>query len=267
MNKILIEIKKIMVNCIEKYLPDTSIADLEGNGSIFYMNGKNGTEFDWYVNEKISDFMMFYNDKDNMGAVKTTLCDNGALLIYIYGDRGKNLIQEITSYIDVSEDEVLALATLLRNKADDKKIWDDSIEKIETDLEPNIAMIKEFLSNAHYYDDMKERKALLGQFAYVSKKIMDEGWGIGYMCREEAIREEDSGWSFMVGNEDDAYLEDYRNIQLMSIHQVMQYDSAIWKYINNPVGTKLIRISPEEFEEDHNNKEIYIEKIFISTMV
>lgn len=261
MNKILFEIKKIMIDCVEKYIPDTSFNDLEDNGAIFYMNGKNGTEFDWYVNDKISDFMMFYNDKNNMGAVKTTLYNNGALLIYVYGEKGKTVINEIESYIDVTEDEVLSLAIVLKNEADDKRIWDENTEKIGTDSEPNTAEIKEFLSNAHYYDDMKERKALLGKMAYVSKKIMDEGWKIGYMCRDEAVRENDSGWSFMAGNEDDEYIEDYHNIQLMSIHAVMQYDRAIWKYINSPVGTRLIRISPEEFEVDHNDKEIYMEKI------
>lgn len=260
MNKILFEIKKIMMDCIEKYIPDTPYGDLEDNGTIFYMNGKNGTEFDWYVNEKISDLMMFYNDENNMGAVKTTLYKNGALLIYVYGERGKTVIQEIKSYIDVTEDEVLSLAIVFRNEADDKRIWDESIEKIDTDLEPDAAKIEEFLSKAHYYDDMKERKELLGQIAYVSKKIMNEGWKIGYMCRDKAVRENDSGWSFMAGNEDEEYIEDCRNIQLMSIHAVMQYDRTIWKYINSPVGTRLIRISSEEFEVDRNDKEIYMEK-------
>lgn len=262
MNKIIFEIKNLMIDCIKKYIPDISINDLEDNGSVFYMNGKNGTEFDWYVNEKISDFMIFYNDRNNMGAVKTTLFNNGALLTYVYGDRGKTILQEVKSYIeDVTEDEILSLAIILRNEADDKKIWDENIEKINTDSKPDNNMINEFLSNEYYYDDMKERKSLLGQLAYVSKKIMDEGWKIGYMCRDESVEENDSGWSFMAGNEDDKYIEDYHNIQLMSVHEVIQYDNAVWKYINSPVGTKLIRISPEEFEEDHNDKEIYMEKI------
>lgn len=261
MNKILLEIKKIMIDCVGKYIPDTLLSDLEGDGAIFYMNGKNGTEFDWYVNEKISDFMMFYNDENNMGAVKATLYNNGALLVYVYGDGGKKIAQEIKSYIDATEDEILALATVLRNEADDKRIWDESIEKIGTDLEPDTAKTNEFLSNEHNYADMKARKALMGQIAYVSKKIMDEGWKIGYMCRDEAVRENDSGWSFMAGNEDDEYINDYQNIQLMSVHSVLQYDSAIWKYINSPVGTRLIRISSEEFEVDNNDKEIYMEKM------
>ncbi|MBO5389064.1 MAG: DUF2185 domain-containing protein [Lachnospiraceae bacterium] len=260
MNKILSKIKEIMIDCVEKYLPDIALTDLEGDGAVFYMNGKNGTEFDWYVNDKLSNFMMFYDDKDNMGAVKATLYNDGGLLIYAYGDRGKTVIQEINTYLDVPDEDILSLAVVLRNEADDNRVWDENIEKLNTDLEPGADKIDEFVSNSHYYDDMRERKYLLGQVAYVSKKIMDEGWKIGYMCREEAVNENDSGWSFMVGDEDDEYINDYQNIQLMSINSVMQYDSAIWKYITSPVGTRLIRVSSEEFEIDENNKEIFKEK-------
>ncbi|MBQ8167154.1 MAG: DUF2185 domain-containing protein [Lachnospiraceae bacterium] len=260
MNKILSKIKEIMIDCVEKYLPDIALTDLEGDGAVFYMNGKNGTEFDWYVNDKLSNFMMFYDDKDNMGAVKATLYNDGGLLIYAYGDRGKTVVQEINTYIDVPDENILSLAVVLRNEADDNRVWDENIEKLNTDLEPGADKIDEFVSNTHYYDDMRERKNLLGQAAYVSKKIMDEGWKIGYMCREESVNENDSGWSFMVGDEDDEYINDYHNIQLMSINSVMQYDSAIWKYITSPVGTRLIRVSSEEFEIDENNKEIFKEK-------
>lgn len=257
MNRILCKIKKIMADYCTEFL---SVNELEDNGAIFYMNGKNGTEFDWYVNRKISDFMMFYDDEDNMGAVKTTLYDNGSLLTYIYGERGKEVIKEIKSGIDITKEEALSLAVMLRNEADDKRIWDENIEKINTDSKPDNATTEEFLSRAHHYDDMIERKALLGKVAYVSKKILDEGWKIGYMCRDEAIRENDSGWSFMAGNEDEEYIKDYHNIQLMSIHSVMQYDGAIWKYINSPVGTRLVRVSSQEFEEDCEGKAIYMEK-------
>ncbi|MBQ9983008.1 MAG: DUF2185 domain-containing protein [Lachnospiraceae bacterium] len=260
MNKILLKIKEIMTDCVEKYIPDVSFDELEEQGAIFYMNGKNGTEFDWYVNDKICDFMMFYDDKDNMGAVKTTLYNNGVLLIFVYGEQGKSVVQEINTYIDVEEEDILRLAVLLRNEADDMRIWDANIEKINSDFSPTTDKINEFVSNAHYYDDMRERKNLMGKMAYVSKKLMDEGWKVGYMCREEAINEDDSGWSFFVGNEDDEYVEDYRNIQLMSIHNVMQYDSVIWKYITSSIGTNLIRISSDEFEIDENDKEIYMEK-------
>lgn len=260
MNKIFSEIKEIMRECVEKYILEITLNDLESEGAVFYMNGKNGTEFDWYVNDKISDFMMFYNDEENMGAVKATLYNNGEVLIYVYGDCGKTINQRLKTCIEASEEDLLKLAVVLRNEADDKKIWDENIEKINTDVEPDATQMEKYISEANLYTDMRERKLMLGQVAYVSKKIMDEGWKIGYMCRDEAINENDSGWCFMAGNEEDDYMNDYQNIMVMSINEVIKYDNVIWTYINNPVGTSLIRISSDEFEIDNNDKEIYMEK-------
>ena len=90
MNKILKEIKDLIKENLKKYLPEVKETDLEENGDIFYMNGKNGTEFDWHVNDCLSSFMVFYNDKNNMGAVKLTLYNNGNISIYLYGDSGGN---------------------------------------------------------------------------------------------------------------------------------------------------------------------------------
>lgn len=44
---------------------------------------------------------------------------------------------------------------------------------------------------------MRMRKEMLGLGAYVSKKIIEEGWKVGYMSRDEAMHEGDSGWAFM----------------------------------------------------------------------
>lgn len=115
-------------------------------------------------------------------------------------------------------------------------------------------------NNKQYYEAMINRKKLLGMMSYVSRKITDEGWKVGYMTREKAMNENDSGWSFMAGNEDDEYVNDYRNIKLLSIAEVCQLDSDVWKHVDNPVGTALIRISSDAFETDHNDKAIVCEK-------
>ena len=90
LNRILTELKQIMDNCLETDLPGVSRSNLEDNGAVFYMNGNNGTEFDWYVNEKLSSFMIFYNDKKNLGAVKATIYDRGEVVVYTYGSQGKD---------------------------------------------------------------------------------------------------------------------------------------------------------------------------------
>ena len=150
-----------MINeSISKYLPDVKPEDLEENGKIYYMNGKNGTEFDWYVNDKISDMMVFYNDKDNLGAVKLTVYNNGCVLIYVYGDKGNKLVQEIKTAIDINENEIFELAVILRNEADDKRVWDSDIEKINTDIVISDDMIIEYKSHEKYYEKMRMRKEI-----------------------------------------------------------------------------------------------------------
>ena len=55
----------------------------------------------------------------------------------------------------------------------------------------------------------------------------------------------------MDSNEDDEYLSDPKNLMLLVVGMVSQrLNRDIFKYIDMPVGTKLIRISSNEFEID-----------------
>ena len=83
MNEILNEIRRLIRESRTMYLPHVKAEALEENGAVYYMNGKNGTEFDWYVNGKVSDFFVFYKDENNLGAVKLTLYHDGGVLVYI----------------------------------------------------------------------------------------------------------------------------------------------------------------------------------------
>ena len=59
MNDILSQVEKFMHGALKEKLPEISLSDLEDNGAVFYMNGKNGTAFDWYVNDHLPCFFMF----------------------------------------------------------------------------------------------------------------------------------------------------------------------------------------------------------------
>lgn len=170
MNRILNEIKQLISKNINIYLPQVKLSDLEENGMVYYMNGKNGTEFDWYVNDKISDFMTFYNDEKNLGAVKLTLYNNGGVSLYIYDDNGSKFIKEVETHIEASENEIFQLAVTLKNEADDNGIWDASIENINTDIEITNDKIDEFRNDKKYFETMRNKKIMFNLHAYVSKK-------------------------------------------------------------------------------------------------
>ncbi len=261
MNRILNEIRKIIHSNIKLYLPHVKMSDLENHGEIYYMNGKDGTEFDWYVNDKLPPFMVFYNDEANLGAVKLLLYSDGGVAAYIYDEKGTKLIKEVNTYLDVNEADIFELAVILRNEADDHNIWGAGIGSLNTDMEVCDEKLEEFKENGKKYYAMKNRKIILNLSSYVSKKITEEGWKVGYMERCEPLNERDSGWCFMAGNENEEYTSDGKNIELMIVGNVwQQFDSDILKYIDMPIGTKLIRISSEAFEIDKKDKKIYMVK-------
>ena len=260
MNQIIHEIKQIMEQNMHTYLPDVQKKDLEGNGAVFYMNGKNGTAFDWYVNEHLPYFYIFYNDKRNLGAAKLALYKDGNVVLYLFGDHGEQFIRDVYTSVDVSKDDVFRLAVTLKNEADDKGVWDADIDGIRTDAEIGNMQVEEFCRQREYMEPSINRIRIINQRGYLSKKIAEEGWKIGYMCRDEAINEYDSGWSFMAGNEEETYFEDPDHLLLVWVQDIYQMDPDIFSYIDLPAGTRLIRISSHEFEEDDNSKPIYLEK-------
>lgn len=258
MNRILNELRAIVNRERACYLPAVTDGELEKDGALFYMNGQNGTEFDWYVNDGLPSFMVFYNDEANLGAVKLLLNRSGGADVFLYGERGSKFLKRVTASVEATEEELLELAVLLRRGADDNRIWDADIETLNTDAAPSPEAVAEFQSRQENYTAMRNRRILLHQSAYVSNKILEEGWKVGYMERSEPCRDHDSGCFFASGTEEEGYLDDSRNIQFLPVGMVWQrLDPDIFLYLDRPVGTRLIRTAPDRFEIDHLDREIY----------
>lgn len=210
MNRILIQLEKYMFDSLKLKAPHVRKNDLEKDGAIFYMNGKNGTEFDWFVNDHFSDFFIFYKDEENLGAVKAMLYKNGDLLVYVYGDNGHSEPERLEYEVEAKEKDLLHLAVALKKNADDKRIWDEDIRLIENGM------------------------------------------------RSEPTREGDSGWYFCVGDEDDDYVNNPENLELWLVNSALMRDPALEEFITAPYGTAIIRVSPDKFEIDKMDKEIFI---------
>ena len=207
MNRILSELRAIVDRERTRWLPEVTDKDLEKSGAIFYMNGQNGTEFDWYVNGRLPSFMVFYNDEANLGIVRLNLNCSGAAEVFLYGEQGKKFLKQETVPVEAAEPELLELAVLLRREADDKMLWDADIETLNTDDAPPPGAVAEFQSRQGAYAAMRDRRMLLGKRAMVSRKILEEDWKVGYMERLEPHGDGDSGWFFASGTEEQGYLE------------------------------------------------------------
>ena len=72
MHRVLTDIQIKILNAMKENMREVSSDTLEEGGKVYYMNGKNGTEYDWFVNDHLPTFMVFYNDEKNLGAAKAT---------------------------------------------------------------------------------------------------------------------------------------------------------------------------------------------------
>lgn len=196
MNKILKEISKIIKENFKKYLPKVSTQDLEENGKIYYMNDKNGTVFDYYTNNHLSPFMCFYNDKENMGAVKLILYIDGKIDIYLFENHTNKPYKEISTSIQVTDEEMLELAVIMNKIADNDDKWGVSIEDMYSDIKITENEIKDFTSQEEDFEILSE----LLKTCIVTKKLLDENWKVGLMQKMKPTSEMDSGWSLSVGD-------------------------------------------------------------------
>ncbi|MCH5192776.1 MAG: DUF2185 domain-containing protein [Oscillospiraceae bacterium] len=94
-----------------------------------------------------------------------------------------------------------------------------------------------------------------------SDKITKDGWKVGYMYREEPDKGvPDSGWRFLKGDEDDAYMDEPNNHHVFALNTICNYDKDIIPYLDSPIGTYLMRTPDNIFVVDDNTQPIYMEK-------
>lgn len=74
-----------------------------------------------------------------------------------------------------------------------------------------------------------------------SDRIPVDGCPVGYMYREAPVRELDSGWRFLAGDEDEAYMADTGNHSVYDVNTIANYDPAIVELLDFPFGAAFAR--------------------------
>ena len=83
---------------------------------------------------------------------------------------------------------------------------------------------------------------------FATDRITVDKAPVGIMYREKPHNESDSGWRFLAGDEDSAYMEDQNNMEILRLNTIANYDPAVIEYLEYPAGSYLIRKNKNEFE-------------------
>ena len=76
---------------------------------------------------------------------------------------------------------------------------------------------------------------------FSTNKITVDGLLVGYMYREEADFESDSGWRFMAGNESKEYLDLADKLGIYDVNTIANYDPEIIPFLDASVGSAFER--------------------------
>ena len=110
-----------MVNNIREEYP---IIGNELDGKIYYMNGNDGTDFDWDCNDRTCEFMVF--NENEMGYIRLMVNRDNTITIYVYPDGEWNPTYELERKYEGS---ARALKNYLYRTFDMNGLWDESIEE------------------------------------------------------------------------------------------------------------------------------------------
>lgn len=84
---------------------------------------------------------------------------------------------------------------------------------------------------------------------FVTHKILYDGQQVGFLYREPAESEDDSGWRITTGYESDEYLDDSKNASYVSLGAVLRQDDSIVELLENEVGAAYIKDKQGNFVE------------------
>ena len=76
--------------------------------------------------------------------------------------------------------------------------------------------------------------------ALISRKVTEEGTGIGYMIRDEWVGD-DSGWRFYSGDEDDLFLMEPDHMSWISLKEMTDAYPEMEPFLNAPAGSEYRR--------------------------
>ncbi|MGV1684230.1 DUF2185 domain-containing protein [Sphingopyxis sp. NJF-3] len=70
-----------------------------------------------------------------------------------------------------------------------------------------------------------------------SDRITIDGLPVRFMYRQQPHNPQDSGWAFLSGTEDDAYMNDAANHDIYDVNTIANCDRSVIPFLDAPVGS------------------------------
>lgn len=123
------ELESLVDFCREQY---PVLNDAGMDPTLYYMNGNDGTYFDWHANHRLCEFMTFYpSDK---GAIKILVNWDGEVTAYVYQDGAMMPFNEYDPWaVSFDKERVATLAAFLWENTDNNLGWDNPISVADLD--------------------------------------------------------------------------------------------------------------------------------------
>ena len=78
-------------------------------------------------------------------------------------------------------------------------------------------------------------------YVFATKMLVDEKRKVRFMYREEATDDNDSGWRFFCGDEDQEYVENPDNTRIYDIETILNIDKSVSPYLQSAIGVAFER--------------------------
>jgi hypothetical protein len=99
-------------------------------------------------------------------------------------------------------------------------------------------------------EEIRERLVSPMGYCFASDRIMVDGLKVGYMYRENPDNDQDSGWRFFAGDEDDDYANTPENLEIYDLNTIAHCDKEIIPFLEAPYGTAFGKNDNGVFEEE-----------------
>ena len=133
-----------------------------------------------------------------------------------------------------------------------------AIEKLFFENRTNVWNRYSWLEGKKYFPGMKEGKKLIDSTlgCFVTDRVSIDQDAICYMVREEPSKDNpDSGWRIFAGDETQEYIDDIEHTQVFALNTVCNYDPEIIPFLDEPIGTVIVRNREEKLEKEEKQNQ------------